>query len=203
MTPWCQRPRGEEVSVIEFLYGGPVSTVTLRTFAVWAAMRTWHLVAASADYDLDTRARLRFARALNTARREAHGRVTVVELRAAWMDARDERAMKTSWWPERLANRGAFSSAAQMAARFACRATCHPDATIAALTTSHSTGWAIGYLAASHAATHELTLAAMESHNSSSHVRWLRILRVAHRFAEEARRAEEAEHVRELRRWIG
>jgi len=190
-------------SIIELLYEGPVSTVTLRTFAVWAAMRTWHLVAASVDYDLDTRARLRFACALNTARREARGRVTVAELRAAWMDARDERAMKTGWWPERLASRGAFSSAAQMAARFACRATCHPDAMTAALSTSHSTGWAIGYLAASDGAARGRTLAATESHSSSSRACWLRMLRVAHRFADEARTAEEAEHVRKLCRWIG
>jgi hypothetical protein len=51
-----------------------------------------------------------------------------VSIEADTINALDECAAKTGWWPERLASRGTFGAAARMAARFACRATCHPDA---------------------------------------------------------------------------
>ena len=173
MTPWRQRPRGgDDQSIIEVLYAGPVPTVALRSFAVWVAERTWHLVGPSSDYDLDTSACLRFARALNVAHRAAFGRAGSPELMAAWIDALDQRSAKTGWWPERLASRGAFGAAARMAARFACRATCHPDATVAALTSSWSTGWAVGYLAANRGGGQELRLAATEPASASSGARW-------------------------------
>ncbi len=191
------------MALIDLLFEGTIPTAALRTFAVlWCASRTWHLIQSSADYDLDPRARLHFAYALNTARREAHGRATVAELTAAWIDALDERAAKTGWWPERLASRAAFASAAQMAARFACLAACHPDATVAALSSSHSTAWAIGYRAASIRVAHQLYLVGRESLGSSWHARWGSTLGVAQRIADEARTIEEDVHARELRRRI-
>ena len=190
------------MALIDLLFEGTTSTGALRTFAVWCASRAWHLI-ESGNYDLDPRGRLRFARALNTARREAHGCATVAELSAAWMDALDERAAKTGWWPERLASRGAFGSAAHMAARFACRATCHPDATVAALSASHSTAWAIGYQAATACMGHELHHVAMESRGSSWRARWVNSLGVAQQIADAAHGVEEGEHEGEFRRWTG
>lgn len=183
------------------LFAGPISAITLRAFAVWCAQRTLHLVDLSPDYDLDSDARQRFARALTVGRREAHGRATSGELMAAWMDALDQRAATTGWWPERLASRGAFASAAQMAARFACRATCDPDATTAALSTSRWTAWAIGYVAASGSGAEGVRNVRRPADDGSSRARWIKMARVAARLADEARRTEEVEHADELRRW--
>jgi hypothetical protein len=120
---------------------------------------------------------------------------------AAWMDALDQRAATTGWWPARLASRGAFASAAQMAARFACRATCDPDATTAALSTSRWTGWAVGYVAASGSGADELRSVRKEAGDGSSRGSWTRAVREAARLADDARRAEQAEHANDLRRW--
>jgi hypothetical protein len=186
----------------EVLFAGPISAVTLRAFAVWCAQRTWHVVDLSPDYDLDAHARQRFAQAVTVARREAHGHATSGELMAAWMDALDQRAAATGWWPERLASRGAFTSAAQMAARFGCRTTCDPDATTAALSTSRWTAWAVGYVAASASGTEELRSMRRAADDGSSHGSWTRAVRVAARLAAQARRIEEAAHADELRRWM-
>ena len=186
--------------VYEVLAAGPISTLTLRAFAVWCAQRTWHIVDLSPAYDLDADARQRFARAVTVARREAHGRATSGEVMAAWRDALDRRAATTGWWPERLASRGAFGSAAQMAARFACRATCEPDATTAALSTSRWTAWATGYVAASASGAEERRSVRRAADAGFSRARWIKTVRVAARRADEARRIEEAEHADELRR---
>jgi hypothetical protein len=84
-------------------------------------MRTWPLVDA-ADEDLGVQGQLRYARALNVARREAHGHANAGDLLVAWVGAIDPRATKIGWWPQRLASRGAFRAAARMGVRFACRA---------------------------------------------------------------------------------
>ena len=120
---------------------------------------------------------------------------------AAWMDALDRRAATTGWWPERLASRGAFASAAQMTARFACRATCDPDATTAALSTSHWTAWAVGYVAAGGSGAEELRSVLRAADDGFSRARRIRVVRVAARLADKARRTEEAEHADELRGW--
>lgn len=188
--------------IYKVLFAGPVSAVTLRMFAVWCAERTWHVIDSSPDYDLDAGARLRFARALNVAWRAAHGRAAPHDLMAAWIESTDQRAARTAWFPQRLASRGAFGSAARMAARFACRATCERDATAAALSTSRWTTCAVGYLAANRSTVREPSVAALERHDPAWHARRITTLTVAQRVAERARRIEAAEHARELRRWV-
>jgi len=200
LRPFRRQSHAEWVSIAERLYHGPCSTSVLRSFSVWCAARVWHCVERASEYDLDRRARLRFARSLNVARREARCHATSSEVMAAWVSAVDQRAARTAWWPGRLASRGAFRAAAQMAARFACRATSHVDAGTAALCASYWTGWAVGYLAASERADHALRVMDAKPLGTSS--RWMRVVCDAQCLADEARIAEEAEHVREIRRWI-
>lgn len=202
LRPCRGRSHAEGASTNEQLYRGPLSTSVLRAFSVWCAMRVWYCVETGSEYDLDPRARLRFARSLDVARRAAHGHATSTEVMAAWVGAIDQRAAKTAWWPGRLASRGAFGSAAQMAARFACRATSHVDAGTAALGASYWTGWAVGYGAASNRAEHALRATLTALLGTPSRALWMRVVRDAQCLADEARSAEEAEHVRELRRWI-
>ena len=164
----------EEVSIIDVLSEGPISTSVLRSFAVWCAERVRHLVEASPEYDLDPEAPARFTHALEVAAREARGCASPEELEAARRGAVDQRSAGSGWWPGHLADAGAFRSAAHMAARFACRGTCQKDAAIAAILSSQRTAWAVGYLAASTGG-----------------------------IEDQAVNAETAEHIRELRRRMG
>lgn len=191
---------GEGSPIEVVLYARPFSTHALRGFAIWCARRVWHF-GESSDDDLARRAHLRCARALTVARRETRGRASSEELLAAWLGAGDRRAATTGWFPTRLANAGAFRSAARMAARFACRETCHPDATMAAVATSRSAAWAMGYSAAGGSLGRELDRAAGRQEDRSQRLCWVRTVRVGLHLADDVRWAAEGEHARELRRW--
>lgn len=193
-------------SVIDLvLFAGQAPASLLRDFAVWCAKSVWDVV-EDRSYDHDPTAHARFVSAVETAERFARDSASEDELRAAYQASVDPRSARTGWWPGRLANVGAFRSAALMAARFACRATCAETATQAARHACRWSAWAVGYLAVADGPVARDLLACLGDQGPRGEEwwqGWRRAYETSQRVAEEAMVAAEAEHAAELRRRLG